>query len=91
MMRIIILIVMILLSGCSKEPVKENENIKKDEFKVEQVSEIQKIRPEKPVKIKLKRDAQGRYSWELSGENADDIIRLDRKLRKTYNPPEAGQ
>lgn len=56
-----------------------------------QVPEIQAIKPRKPVKIKLRRSAKGGYSWDISGDNADEIIRVDRKLKEgleagTLNP-----
>lgn len=44
--------------------------------------EIQQIKPKKPVKIKLKRSAEGKYTWELSGDNVDEIVRADKRLRK---------
>ncbi len=47
-----------------------------------QVPEIQEIKPQKPVKIKLKRNTKGKYSWDISGNNADEILETDKKLRK---------
>lgn len=44
--------------------------------------EIQQIKPKKPVKIKLKRGAKGEYSWDLSGDSVDDVVRADKRLRK---------
>ena len=44
--------------------------------------EIQQIKPQKPVKIKLKRLANGTYTWDLTGDNVKEIIRIDRELRK---------
>ncbi|NTU42732.1 MAG: hypothetical protein HGA78_06705 [Nitrospirales bacterium] len=46
------------------------------------VPEIQQIRPKKPVNIRLHRNAKGEYSWDLTGDNVDDIIKTDTKLRK---------
>jgi len=34
------------------------------------------------VKIRLKRDGKDNYSWELSGSDADQILKVDEKLRK---------
>jgi hypothetical protein len=34
------------------------------------------------VKIKLKRDGKDNYSWELSGSDADQILKVNGKLRK---------
>jgi hypothetical protein len=44
--------------------------------------EIQQVRPQKPVKIKLHRNAKGEYSWDLNGDNVDEIVNADKKLRK---------
>jgi len=44
--------------------------------------EIQRIKPQKPVKIKLKRLANGTYTWDLTGVDMQEIIRIDRQLRE---------
>ncbi len=54
-------------------------------FPVKKQPELQQIQPKKPVKIRLKRTAKDEYSWELSGDDADDIIRTDQRLRKLLN------
>lgn len=76
------------LIACSKEPATTKES---EEFKIESLTHVQGVRPEKPVKIKLKRDNQGRYSWELSGDNPEEIIRVDRRLKKAFVPEQSGQ
>jgi biopolymer transport protein ExbD len=43
---------------------------------------IQQVKQKKPVKIKLKRTADGKYTWDLTGDDADEIVRIDRRLRK---------
>jgi len=53
----------------------------KQEAVFKQVPEIQEVKPEKPVKIKLKRNAKDDYSWEISGDGVDEIIRVDKRLR----------
>jgi len=40
------------------------------------------VRPQKPVKIKLHRNAKGEYSWDLNGDNVDEIVNTDKKLRR---------
>ncbi len=50
------------------------------EFKKE--PSIQQVKPKKPVKIKLKRSAEGKYSWELSGDDVDEVVRVDRRLKR---------
>jgi len=48
-----------------------------------QITELQEIKPHKPVKIKLKRNAKGEYAWDLSGNDAEKIIEADKKLRES--------
>ncbi|MDA8104303.1 MAG: hypothetical protein M0Z71_02890 [Nitrospiraceae bacterium] len=54
-------------------------------FQFRKQTELQQIKPKKPVRIKLKRTAKDEYSWELSGDDADEIVKTDRKLRKMLN------
>jgi hypothetical protein len=57
----------------------------KDAFPLKKQPELQQIKPKKPVKIRLKRTAKDEYSWELSGDDVDDIVRTDGRLRKLLN------
>ncbi|MDD5450604.1 MAG: hypothetical protein PHT49_01745 [Desulfovibrionales bacterium] len=34
------------------------------------------------LRIRLKRDAKGKYSWEITGDDVRQIIDVDRRLRK---------
>lgn len=54
----------------------------KNDFQFKKQPEIQQVRPPKPVKIKIHRTAKGEYTWELTGDNVDEIANADRKLRK---------
>ncbi len=51
-------------------------------FQVKKQPEIQQIKPKKPVKIKIRRSAEDKYTWEITGDDADEIVRADRRLRK---------
>lgn len=51
-------------------------------FQVKKQPEIQQIKPKKPVRIKIRRSAEDKYTWEITGDDADEIIRADRRLRK---------
>ena len=55
----------------------------KSEPVFKEITELQAIKPEQPVKIKLKRNASGSYSWEVRGGNTEKIIAADRKLRES--------
>lgn len=74
-----LLIMTLLLPDDSFCSVKNQET---QPFKFSKNPDIQQVKPKKPVKIKLKRSAKGEYSWELSGDNVDDIIKADKRLRK---------
>jgi len=57
-----------------------SEDIKN--FQVKKQPEIQQVKQKKPVKIKLRRSAEDKYTWELMGDDADEIVKTDRRLRK---------
>lgn len=56
-----------------------------EDFRFEKKPELRHIHPGKPVKIKLKRSTAGKYSWDLTGDNLNEIIHIDSKLRKLLN------
>jgi hypothetical protein len=43
---------------------------------------LQQVKPKKPVRIKLRRTSKNEYSWELTGDDVDEVVKADRKLRK---------
>ncbi len=51
-------------------------------FQVKKQPEIQQVKPKKPAKIKRRRSAEDKYTWEITGDDVDEIIRADRRLRK---------
>ncbi len=48
-----------------------------------QAPEIEDIKPQKPVRIKLKRNADGNYTWELTGDDVEKILQSDKKIKDT--------
>lgn len=52
------------------------------DFQFKKQPEIQQVKPKKPVKIKLKRSGDGKYTWELTGDDVDEIVNTDKRLRK---------
>ncbi len=58
-------------------------DIKNIQFKKQH--EIQQVKPKKPVKIKLKRSSEGKYTWDLAGDDADEVVRTDKRLKKLLN------
>ncbi len=59
----------------------------KEGFQFKKQPELQQIKPKKPVKIKLRRSPKDEYTWELAGDDADEIVKIDRRLRKMLNLP----
>ena len=57
----------------------------KEGFALKKQTELQQIKPKKPVRIKLKRTAKDEYSWELAGDDVDEIIKTDKRLRNALN------
>ena len=73
------------LIACGKEslpPQGKSENPPAPKVIVEK----EKMRKEQPlppeVKIKLKKDGKDSYSWELTGSDVDQILKVNEKLRK---------
>lgn len=44
--------------------------------------------PKKPTKVKLQRNAKGDYTWDITGENVEEILNFDRRLQKAFFAPE---
>ena len=76
-------IIIIALSLCFFLP--SANAAEKDNFQFKKQTELQQIKPKKPVKIKLRRSAKDEYTWELSGDDTDEILRTDKKLRRMLN------
>jgi hypothetical protein len=57
-----------------------SEDNKNPQFKKQ--PDIQQVKSQKPVKIKLKRLADGKYTWDLTGDDVDEIVTVDRRLKK---------
>jgi hypothetical protein len=57
-----------------------SEDTKNFQFKKQ--TEIQQVKPKKPVRIKLRRSADDKYTWEITGDDVDEIVKADRRLRR---------
>ena len=74
-----------LLLACERKPFSpaaksEDPPVPKVVVEKEKVEREHPLPPE--VKIKLKKDGKDSYSWELSGSDVDQILRVNEKLRK---------
>lgn len=81
---ILMISVLLMMCACSKSGSSQQTAV------FTQDPEIREIKPQKPVQIKLKRNASGSYSWELKGDNADRIIEVDSRLKGALDVSTAG-
>jgi hypothetical protein len=87
MKKIFILSVVLIffLVACEKKSVppqdkSESSSVPKVIVEKEKNEKVQPLPPE--VKIKLKKDGKDSYSWELTGSDVDQILKVDEKLSK---------
>jgi hypothetical protein len=74
-----------VIIACERKPLSSSE--KSEGYSIPKVIvEKEKGEREQPlpseVKIKVKRDDKNCYSWELSGSDVDQILKVNEKLRK---------
>ncbi|MEK6689716.1 MAG: hypothetical protein AABY78_00260 [Nitrospirota bacterium] len=74
----IVISVLVIAEGAPPPPSTE----KSQSTSIQQIPSLVQTKPKKPLNIKLKRNSKDDYSWEINGENVQDIINADRKLRK---------
>ena len=78
-------ILLVFLMACDRKP--SPSEMKSEVLPTPKVTvEKEKVEKEEPlppeVKIKLKRDGKDHYSWELSGSDVDQVLKVNEKLRK---------
>jgi outer membrane biogenesis lipoprotein LolB len=78
-------LVVILLASCTGTadvtPGKKGDETQKDAAYQKEMDELRKsIKSE--VKIKLKKDGKGSYSWEIQGKDPQEVLRVNEALRK---------
>ena len=84
-MSILTCCLLVIIMACDDKPPSTKGN--PEVLPVPKVTiEKEKIQKEAPlppeVKIKLKRDGKDSYSWELSGSDVNEILKINEKLRK---------
>ena len=55
------------------------------------VGEVKEVAPGTPVRIKLKKNSTGTYSWEITGTDVGKVIEADQALRQYVARQKAGQ
>ncbi len=74
-----------VLIACGKESLppqgkSENVPVPKVTVEKEKTGKEQPLPPE--VKIKLKKDGKDGYSWELTGSDVDQVLKVNERLKK---------
>lgn len=72
------------VTACSRPP-EAVDKLQATGFTQTVDSEVAAIKPEKPLRIKLKRLADGKHSWEITGGSTQRIIAADRELRESLD------
>jgi hypothetical protein len=77
--------ILALLAGCTGAtdvtPGKKADESQKDATYQKEMDELRKsIRSD--VKIKLKKDGKGSYSWEIQGKDPQEVLKVNETLRK---------
>jgi hypothetical protein len=81
---IVFVALIFLFIACEKKspPQGKSEGLSVPKVVVEK-EKAEKEQPLPPeVKIKLKKDGKDSYSWELTGSDVDQILKVNEKLRK---------
>lgn len=73
---LLIMIFLIPLQACTRTEEKKEGTVFKQQPEILEVKTQQK-----PVTIKLKRSVNGDYSWDLSGSDADEVLKADKRLK----------
>lgn len=76
-----LLVFLTLIVHCSAALAQDKKTTPQG-FQIGKDPQVQQIKPKKPLRIKLHRNSKGEYSWDITGDNVDDIIRADGRLRK---------
>jgi outer membrane biogenesis lipoprotein LolB len=84
-----IILAVALLFSCSKAPeavpdAAAKPDIQKEEQYKKELDEIKKT-IKGDIKIKLKKDGKGDYSWEISGKDAAEVLKANDILGKKLN------
>lgn len=82
--RLILTFLLIFTLSCEKiDGLKSKENVpeKRVENYEKQIEELKKA-IKGDVRIKLKRDGKGNYSWEIQGKDVNEVLRINEILKR---------
>jgi translation initiation factor 1 (eIF-1/SUI1) len=79
------MVIVALLSGCTGGtevvPPKKASESQTDTTYQKEMDELRKS-IKSDVKIKLKKDGKGAYSWEIQGKDTQEILKVNENLKK---------
>jgi biopolymer transport protein ExbD len=89
---ILLVILIFFFIACEKKSPSsqgklESQSVPKVVVEKEKVEKEPPLPPE--VKIKLKKDGKDSYSWELTGSDVDQILKVNEKLRRQLGGEQA--
>jgi hypothetical protein len=84
-MLLVVCVLFTLTVACDGKPSSpqgksETLPVPKVAIEKERTEKVEPLPPE--VKIKLKRDGKDNYSWELSGSDVNEVLKINEKLKK---------
>ncbi len=79
------IVISVIISLFLLIPLKTVFSVDNKTVQIKKQTELQQVKPKKPVKIKLKRSGESKYTWDLTGDDVDEIVRTDKRLKKLLN------
>jgi len=79
---ILVVFVLFACGGNAPSPQGKPETASAPKAALEKEKTEKEIPLPPEVKIKLKRDGKENYSWELSGSDADQVLKVNEKLKR---------
>ena len=81
----ILLLMVLLVAACEGKPIppqgkSESPSVPRVIVEKERMEREEPLPAE--VKIKLKRDGKDNYSWEISGSDVNQVLKVNERLRK---------
>jgi hypothetical protein len=73
-----------IVIGCERKPLSTEgkSEVPSVPKVIVEKEKTERNQPPPEVKIKLKKNGKDNYSWELSGSDADQVLKVNEKLRK---------
>lgn len=77
-----------VVAACALLLAAPSSATEKEGFEFKRKPEVAQIKPKKPVRVKIKRHNDGKYTWEISGDDIEEIRKADARLRGMFEAKE---